>query len=101
MRARWRRFARDGYSQLDCHPKSLAEPELLKAVRDAYFIGIRSATQLTARVIENAPRLTGIGCFCIGTNQVDLKRRRIAGFRYSTRRSQIHAAWRNWCSARS
>lgn len=65
-------FRADGYSQLDCHPKSLAEPELLKAVRDAYFIGIRSATQLTARVIENAPRLTGIGCFCIGTNQVDL-----------------------------
>ena len=40
--------------------------------RDAYFIGIRSATQLTARVIEAAPRLIGIGCFCIGTNQVDL-----------------------------
>ncbi len=65
-------FRADGYSQLECYPKSLAEADLIKAVRDAYFIGIRSATKLTARVIENAPRLTGIGCFCIGTNQVDL-----------------------------
>ena len=39
---------------------------------DAYFIGIRSATELTARIIESAPRLIGVGCFCIGTNQVDL-----------------------------
>ncbi len=65
-------FRADGYSHVELHPKSLAEPELIKAVHDAYFIGIRSATQLTARVIENAPKLTGIGCFCIGTNQVDL-----------------------------
>jgi D-3-phosphoglycerate dehydrogenase / 2-oxoglutarate reductase len=65
-------FSRDGYSDIEARPKSLAEPDLIAAVRDSYFIGIRSATQLTARVIENAPRLTGIGCFCIGTNQVDL-----------------------------
>ncbi|HEY6394221.1 MAG TPA: phosphoglycerate dehydrogenase, partial [Candidatus Binataceae bacterium] len=38
-----------------------------------YFIGIRSATRITARVIEGARYLTGIGCFCIGTNQVDLE----------------------------
>src|SRR5262249_20265534 len=52
--------------------KSLSEPDLIHSARDAYFIGIRSATQLTANVIEQSPRLTGIGCFCIGTNQVDL-----------------------------
>ena len=63
---------RDGYSEIEYHRKSLAEPDLIAAVHEAYFIGIRSATQLTARVIESAPRLTGIGCFCIGTNQVDL-----------------------------
>lgn len=65
-------FARDGYTHLEFHPKSLGEPDLIAALQDAYFIGIRSATHLTARVIEQAPRLTGIGCFCIGTNQVDL-----------------------------
>ena len=63
----------DGYTNVDCHPKSLPEPELLEAARQAYFIGIRSATQLTRQIIENAPRLVGIGCFCIGTNQVDLE----------------------------
>jgi D-3-phosphoglycerate dehydrogenase len=63
----------DGYSDLQHHPKSLPEADLLAAAGDAHFIGIRSATHLTARVIEAAQRLTGIGCFCIGTNQVDLE----------------------------
>ncbi|MGH9558767.1 MAG: phosphoglycerate dehydrogenase [Bryobacteraceae bacterium] len=66
-------FRRDGYTDIDYHPKSLAEPDLIKAISDAYFVGIRSATHLTSRIIENAPKLTGIGCFCIGTNQVDLE----------------------------
>ncbi len=65
-------FRTDGYSNIVTHAKALPEPQLLDAVRDAYFIGIRSATQLTAAVLEQAPRLIGIGCFCIGTNQVDL-----------------------------
>ncbi|HEV3200560.1 MAG TPA: phosphoglycerate dehydrogenase [Bryobacteraceae bacterium] len=63
----------DGYTCVECHPKSLAEPELLNAIRNAYFVGIRSATQLTSRILDQAPRLIGIGCFCIGTNQVDLE----------------------------
>lgn len=61
-----------GYTNIDYHPKALAEPQLIAAVKNAYFIGIRSATHLTARVFESAPRLIGVGCFCIGTNQVDL-----------------------------
>ena len=65
-------FQRDGYSDIDFHPKSLPEPKLIEALRDAYFVGIRSATQLTAGVINSAEKLMGIGCFCIGTNQVDL-----------------------------
>lgn len=44
----------------------------MESVRDAYFVGIRSNTNLTATVLERAPRLIGVGCFCIGTNQVDL-----------------------------
>jgi len=65
-------FKKDGYSDIDYHPKSLAAPKLVEALRDAYFVGIRSATHLTAEVINSAEKLMGIGCFCIGTNQVDL-----------------------------
>lgn len=65
-------FQADGYTNIAIHAKALPAPQLLEAVSDAYFIGIRSATQLTAPVLEHAPRLIGIGCFCIGTNQVDL-----------------------------
>ena len=63
---------KDGYHEIDYRPKSLPEPQLVEALRDAYFVGIRSATQLTANVIGSADKLMGIGCFCIGTNQVDL-----------------------------
>lgn len=65
-------FEADGYTEVEYHKKALPEPMLLAAVRDVYFIGIRSASQVTAKIIDNAPRLMGIGCFCIGTNQVDL-----------------------------
>ncbi len=42
-------------------------------VADAHFLGIRSHTRLTAEVLEHAPALAAIGCFCSGTNQVELK----------------------------
>ncbi len=66
-------FREDGYTNIDYHPKSLSQPDLFAAAADAHFIGIRSATHLTAAFFESAARLTGIGCFCIGTNQVDLE----------------------------
>ena len=66
------RFASDGYTNIEQHRKSLSAPELERAAADAYFIGIRSATQLEREFFDNASRLTGVGCFCIGTNQVDL-----------------------------
>ncbi len=65
-------FRRDGYSNIEYHPKSLSEPKLLASVKDAYLVGIRSNTRLSARVLEHAERLLAIGCFCIGTNQVNL-----------------------------
>ncbi len=65
-------FRADGYTEIDYHPKSLPTKQLIEAARDAYFIGIRSATKISAEVIAEAHKLTGIGCFCIGTNQVDL-----------------------------
>ena len=66
-------FRSDGYTDVVCHPKSLAGDGLTAALRGAYFVGVRSATHLTAAVLEKAPKLIGIGCFCIGTNQVDLE----------------------------
>ncbi|MCV5919732.1 phosphoglycerate dehydrogenase, partial [Escherichia coli] len=42
------------------------------AVKDTHFIGIRSRTNLSEEVINAANKLVAIGCFCIGTNQVDL-----------------------------
>lgn len=66
-------FRADGYTNIEYHPKSLPEAQLLESISDAYLVGIRSATHLTSRVFECAPRLIGVGCFCIGTNQVDLE----------------------------
>ncbi|MFZ3220335.1 MAG: phosphoglycerate dehydrogenase [Rhodoferax sp.] len=62
-----------GYTQVITHAKALAGDELRTALADAHFVGIRSRTQLTADVLQSAPQLAAIGCFCIGTNQVDLK----------------------------
>jgi D-3-phosphoglycerate dehydrogenase len=66
-------FREDGYSEIEYHKKALPEAQLIESIKDACFIGIRSNTQLTAKVFEQASRLVGVGCFCIGTNQVDLK----------------------------
>ena len=66
------KFQADGYSNIEYHQKALRSEELASAAADAYFVGIRSATQLDREFFENASRLTGVGCFCIGTNQVDL-----------------------------
>jgi D-3-phosphoglycerate dehydrogenase / 2-oxoglutarate reductase len=64
---------REGYTNIAAHAKSLSGDALIEALKGAYFAGIRSATQLTADVLERAPKLIGVGCFCIGTNQVDLE----------------------------
>ncbi|MBM6550520.1 phosphoglycerate dehydrogenase [Marinomonas ostreistagni] len=62
-----------GYENIEFHKTALAEDELIEKIADAHFIGIRSRTQLTAKVLEHAEKLVAIGCFCIGTNQVDLE----------------------------
>jgi D-3-phosphoglycerate dehydrogenase / 2-oxoglutarate reductase len=65
-------FRRAGYSQVELHAKSLPEDELKRRIGDAHIVGIRSRTQLTDDVLAHAKRLIAVGCFCIGTNQVDL-----------------------------
>ncbi len=66
-------FEADGYTTIEYHEKSLPEEQLLERIGDAHLIGIRSRTQLNAKVLERAGKLIGIGCFCIGTDQVDLQ----------------------------
>lgn len=61
-----------GYTNIEYHKKALDGQELLDAVKDAHFLGIRSRTFVTEEVLAHAPKLIAIGCFCIGTNQVDL-----------------------------
>jgi D-3-phosphoglycerate dehydrogenase / 2-oxoglutarate reductase len=53
-------------------PGALDEAELIDALQDVDLLGIRSKTQVTAKVLEEAPRLLAVGAFCIGTNQIDL-----------------------------
>jgi D-3-phosphoglycerate dehydrogenase len=65
-------FHRAGYSQVELHSKSLPEAELKQRIADAHIVGIRSRTQLTDDVLAHAKRMIAVGCFCIGTNQVDL-----------------------------
>ena len=72
-------FHRAGYSQVELHAKSLPEDELKQRIADAHIVGIRSRTQLTAEVLAQAKRLIAVGCFCIGTNQVDLSSARKLG----------------------
>ncbi|SLM39038.1 d-3-phosphoglycerate dehydrogenase [Lasallia pustulata] len=64
-------LAKQGY-QVDFLKSSLGEDELIEKIRDVHVIGIRSKTKLTAQVLREAKNLIVIGCFCIGTNQVDL-----------------------------
>ncbi|CAM3540883.1 MULTISPECIES: phosphoglycerate dehydrogenase [Thalassospira] len=66
-------FKEAGYSNVDHYPAALDADELKSVVSEAHFLGIRSRTKLTEDVIEAASKLTSIGCFCIGTNQVDLQ----------------------------
>lgn len=65
-------FRQDGYENVTYHKTALSESELLETISDYHFIGIRSRTQLSEKVLAAAKKLVGIGCFCIGTNQVDL-----------------------------
>ncbi|CAD6971136.1 unnamed protein product [Tilletia controversa] len=60
-----------GY-QVDFHTSAWSEEELCDKIGDYHVIGIRSKTKLTANVFRKAHKLLVVGCFCIGTNQVDL-----------------------------
>mgnify|MGYP002783679538 CR=1 FL=1 len=58
---------------VETYPAGLDEDELCEKIKNVSVLGIRSKTQVTARVLDNANRLMVIGAFCIGTNQIDLR----------------------------
>ena len=62
---------REGYSEIVELSGALPEEQLIEQIRDVHFVGIRSRTQLTEKVFAAANKLVAVGCFCIGTNQVD------------------------------
>ncbi len=66
-------FRRNGF-EVETRTGSLTEHELIEALDGVAVLGIRSNTKVTAAVLDAAPDLRAIGCFCIGTNQVDLTR---------------------------
>lgn len=65
-------FASRGYENIEYVSTSLPEEELCERIKDVHFIGIRSRSHLSEKVLSHANKLVAIGCFCIGTNQVDL-----------------------------
>jgi len=67
-------FARAGLTDITTYNSALSPEALIEAVRGAEVLGIRSRTQMDAAALAAAaPTLRTVGCFCIGTNQVDLK----------------------------
>ena len=72
-------FRAHGYTNIDFHEKALGEDDLCDAIKGVHVIGIRSKTQITKKVLDCADKLLAIGCFCIGTNQVDIEAARKRG----------------------
>ena len=65
--------------QLETVSGALKGEELARKLEDVHVVGIRSKTQITAEALKGARRLLTVGCFCIGTNQVDLSAANRAG----------------------
>lgn len=72
-------FKNAGYSNIDYLKTSLSDDELKERIKDVHFVGLRSRTQITESVLDVAEKLVAIGCFCIGTNQVDIKAAEMRG----------------------
>jgi D-3-phosphoglycerate dehydrogenase len=63
-------FAREGFA-VEMVSSALPEAELAARIKDVHVLGIRSKTQITAKVLDEGKRLLSVGAFCIGTNQID------------------------------
>jgi len=65
-------FNENGYTNVEYHKGSLSGKELEEKLKKTHIIGIRSRTELRKDILKKAPKLFAVGCFSIGTNQVDL-----------------------------
>lgn len=65
-------FKSAGYDNIELLKSALPEDELIQKIKDVHIVGIRSQSRLTEKVLQAAEKLITVGCFCIGTNQVDL-----------------------------
>jgi D-3-phosphoglycerate dehydrogenase len=86
-------FEKQGY-EVKTYDRALSEEELCREIKNVSILGIRSKTEITKEVLENANRLLSIGAFCIGTNQINLpaaSRKGVAVFNapYSNTRSVV------------
>lgn len=86
----------EGYN-VEVYPAGLDEDELAEKIKDVSILGIRSKTNVTKKVLDQANRLIAVGAFCIGTNQIDLVeclKKGIAVFNapYSNTRSVVELA---------
>jgi D-3-phosphoglycerate dehydrogenase / 2-oxoglutarate reductase len=65
-------FRENGYANVEICPSALTETALIEKIRTVHMVGIRSATKINPSVLEHSPKLIAVGCFCIGTDQVNL-----------------------------
>jgi len=72
-------FVSSNFSNIERLPKALDADGLLQAIKGVDLLGIRSRTQLTCEALAGADRLVAVGCFSVGTNQVDLDAARQRG----------------------
>ena len=72
-------FKENGYTEIECLKTSISGRELEEKLKQTHIIGIRSRTELNDGLLQNAPKILAIGCFSIGTNQVDLNKARMLG----------------------
>lgn len=70
---------KSGYENIETLKTSLEGDELAEKIADVHFLGIRSRTQLSESDFVAARKLQAVGCFCIGTNQVDLNSALVRG----------------------
>lgn len=72
-------FNENQYTNIELIKHSLNEDELIEKIKNVHLLGIRSKTNITNIVLKHANKLIAIGCYSIGTNQVDLQSAKLKG----------------------
>jgi D-3-phosphoglycerate dehydrogenase len=72
-------FRENGYSNIEFYKEALSDNDLEEKIKQTHIVGIRSRTELRNKLLNKAPNLIAIGCFSIGTNQVDIQDAKMMG----------------------